>query len=231
MLGVKYEPKKIDKDFNSNSFISYYKKYIDVTLFNSDRVLFCNILGKIRKYFFDNVKTLNKDTLFICDQNVNKMTFLSAFSTLNRLVTNRYFNMLNLVDIWCKNADWTNKRLDDSDAFSSEQDILDDVLCIFIDKNMYTTKMSGKVINTVVVSRNNKLNSRREKLVTWVFFYGSPSDIINNENINNIYNLFSTRSGDCQIIDLSSCLKGFEIKGKNNTIISPLEAKSLDDVY
>ena len=217
-----YEPKKVDEDFHIKNFILHYKKYIDLSLVKSDEKKFYSILDKTREEIL-KIEDIEKNTLFICDSNISRYVFLSAFSRLPRLVTNRQMNLMNIVDIWNKNDDWRNERLENDEVFFSEQDIREDVLCLYIDKVMLTDARTGGIANTVLSTRSDKVNKRFERLITWVFFRGTEDELKNHQHLSSMYELFMSDKDHYQIVNLN--------KLKNITDGIPESSKSLKDIY
>lgn len=215
----------LTKDYHIKSFISNYKKYFDVDLIKKNENEFYKKLDNVRKEIL-KIEDVGKNTLFLGnDQEIDKYVFLSCFSVLNRLVSSRYVNMMNIIDIWFKNNTSDNMKIEDEDVLYSEQDIKEDVLCVYVNKWMSMNKLTAVILNTVISSRNGRVNRKGEKLITWVYYNGSVGEL-KNSCLGEVYNMFSSDKHFYQIIDLSS--KGLKVHNSINTSTS---VNPLDDIY
>jgi hypothetical protein len=133
---------------------------------------------------------------------------------------------MNIVDIWNHNSTHDNTRLENEEIFYSEQDIREDVLCVYINPWMLTDRRAGSIINTVVSSRTGKVNKHGSQLISWVCYSGTLDSLRNNDHLKDIYNMFSSNKYLYQVINLRS--KGLKIQ---SSISTGTNVNSLDDIY
>lgn len=222
-----YETKKVDKDFHIKNFVLHYKKYLDLYLVKADEKKFNEILDTTRGEIL-KIDSVEKNTLFICGADISRYVFLSAFSRMPRLVSNRLMNVMDLQDVWWQNSNSDNVKKEDEEVLHSEQDIREDVLCIFIDSSMFTNDGSAKIVNTVLSSRADRVNKRYESLITWVFYRGSVENLKNDKSMSLVYDFFISDPVHYQVVDLSS-LSGI-LQGVDKLKIDNTQ-KSLKDIY
>lgn len=213
-------------NIHRRNFFLHYKKYIDAPLAKENEKKYFEVLDRVQAEV-NKVKNVNKNLLFLCNANIGKYIFLSCFFRLPKLVSNRMMNLMNIIDIWNHNSTPDNEKLEAEETFYSEQDIREDVLCLYIDKSMLTERRAGGMVNTVMLSRSDRLNRRGESLISWVFFRGGIEDIKQNSNLVSIYENFISDKMRYSVIDLSSLNNIF---GGSSSSVGK-DDKSLEDIY
>lgn len=213
------------ENIHRRNFFLHYKKYIDAPLAKESEKKYLEVLDSVQSEV-NKIQNVNKNLLFLCNANIGKYVFLSCFFRLPKLVSNRMMNLMNLIDIWNHNSTPDNEKLEADDTFYSEQDIRDDVLCLYIDKSMLTERRAGGMVNTVLLSRSERLNKRGDSLISWVFFRGSIEDLKTNSNLLSIYENFVSDRFRYEIVDLRILDNIF---GGNSSSVK--DNKSLEDIY
>lgn len=220
-----------DKNYHLRNFFIHYKDYIDVSMSKKDKDTFKRILDSTQKSL-ENVD-VNKTTIFICEKPINKYLFLSAFAKLPRLVTHRYLNFIQLMDIWNQNANETNQRLENDEIFRTEQDIREDVFCLYIDRTYEgcIPPFQQNVLPSFISSRNNRVNRRREGLITWIFYQGTFAELQASETFKTTLKQFQSDADFFQIIDLN----GSNIESVKTVTATTLSGtginNSIGDIY
>jgi hypothetical protein len=202
MENTGYQVKGLDDNFHTNNFMLKYKKYIDLQTYKENKEMFLKVLSKV-EVEVRKIENIQKNTLFICNDNISKYIFLSALSTLPRLVSERHMNLIDLVDIWYGQGRSTNIRKEDDESIYSEQDIREDVVCVYMDKSMFTGKSYGGIFNSFVSSRSDRVNLRRENLYTWSFYRGTIESLRTHDIAKCIYEHFTSDPIHYQIVDFS----------------------------
>lgn len=221
-----YRRNKRDSNFHTKNFLLSYRKLIDVDSFNKDRGAYLRLISDIGKRLKD--VDFNSNILFICKENISREVFLTGFSTMPNLCSYFYGNIINIWDIYYGNMRDSNPNIRDEDIVYSEQCILDDVMCIHVDKDMYTVKTFDRVLNSVIVSRWDRRNNNGGRLLNWVFFRGTYSDLENSETLSGILRLYMSETG-FNVIDLNKSSTSY-VKGKVGTKSEHRE-NDLSDIY
>ena len=157
-----------DKNFHTKNFILHYKPLVNRDGFMRDKVKYGKMLDTMSKTI--NVDE-NKSILFIGSKDIHKEIFLSLFSRYDTLQSYYYCSMMMLHDIFWGNRGSENTNILDDDKMFSLQDITQDVLCLFINREMIPTK-NASVVGSVITSRCMLSHSKRN----WIFFNGFVSD-------------------------------------------------------
>ena len=243
MVNQEYEVKGLDDNFHKNNFMLKYKKYIDVQTLKDNKELFLKVLSNVEEEI-KKIGNLQKNTLFICNDNISKYVFLEALSTLPRLVSERSVNLIDLVDVWYGNGRSTNIRKDDEETIYSEQDIREDVVCVYADKAMFAGKTYAGILNSFLSSRSDRLNIRHEPLYTWVFYRGTIGYMRTEEIAKQTYEFFNADPVHYQIVNLSkfdNILSGKVRQTYSSSFVQPTQSSinvhvdsgkgGLDDMY
>lgn len=200
-----------DKNFHTKNFILHYKQFVNKDEFMRDKVKYGKLLDTISK----TVKVdENKSILFIGSKDIHKEIFLSLFSRYDTLQSYYYCSMMMLHDIFWGNRGSENTNILDDDKMFSLQDITQDVLCLFINREMIPTK-NASVVGSVITSRCMLSHSKRN----WIFFNGFVSDMLDREGYKSIYDLFNSND-EFVVVDLNKEYSGLlsnAIDSKNNT--------------
>ena len=138
-----------DKNFHTKNFILHYKQLVNRDEFMKDKVKYGKMLDTMSKTI--NVDE-NRSILFIGSKDIHKEIFLSLFSRYDTLQSYYYCSMMMLHDIFWGNRGSENTNILDDDKMFSLQDITQDVLCLFINREMIPTK-NASVVGSVITSR------------------------------------------------------------------------------
>ena len=183
------------------NFFQFYSSLVDRPLIEKNMKAYIKKLEVVEKLV--SKVDFNSNILFICDKNIAREVYLSGFRKMSELTSYYFCNMIHLVDIWWGNMKENNPNISSEDLMFSEQNIQQDVLCMYINKDMYSVN-GDKVINTVITSRAEKLTKKKKPMYTWVFFEGAEFDM-NIKGFSLIKTVFeNNRDRGYQIINLSS---------------------------
>jgi len=183
-----------DKNFHTKNFILHYKQLVNRDEFMKDKVKYGKMLDTLSKTISVDE---NKSILFIGSKDIHKEIFLSLFSRYDTLQSYYYCSMMMLHDIFWGNRGSENTNILDDDKMFSLQDITQDVLCLFINREMIPTK-NASVVGSVITSRCMLSHKKRN----WIFFNGFVSDMLDREGYKSIYDLFNSND-DFVVVDLN----------------------------
>ena len=225
-----YTRHKKDTEFHKKNFLRSYASLVDLDKIKKDSRGYVETMSML-----DNKLSgidFESNILFICRDNINKEVFLNGFSRLPYLHSYFYGNIIKIFDIYWGNMKNDNPNITDEEVMYSEQCINHDVMCVYVDKEMYAVKTYGKVLNSTIISRNDRRNSRGEKLKNWLFFKGTYSDLENNEALSDILRMFkSEKDNGYIVVDLNTLgvsIVSNVIKSTNKTGSTK---NSLSDIY
>lgn len=229
-----YQGREQSREFYINRFFNYYKGLIDKTSMKSksDFNTWKNNLIKLDKET-RNID-FSKDTMFFYEKDISKMLYLVGFGRLDSLRTYKFYTVLDIVDIYMANSRWDNPDLSDSDIRVSEQNIREEVLCLYGDKFMTHWNKSGFMLTNTFVGREKNVSKNGKKLITWFFFKGTQQDAIQNPLVVDSLRYFESMKDDgYQIIDFNNTGKDLNIETshKSNNKQSKESKKSLKDIY
>lgn len=219
--------KSLDDEFFAKRVLVQYRDFIEIQTLKADKDKFFKILKAVEDDIKSKVTNVNKNIIFLCDTDVSRYAFLVCLLKLPRSVSNRYMNSVTLCDIWWgDNNSRTNLRVDDEDAFTSTQDIKEDVCCIYIDPTMPSNTNNGKILASTIATRENRYNRKYEHLINWVFYRGDEASMQSNANTSDTYFYFQDGNPEThQIVKLRSFKSYVSTSGTN------INVSNLSDLY
>lgn len=194
-----YKRPVYDENYHVKNFLLSYKGLVNLSKLKSYPSEYLKQLNEIQE--MTKKVDFTKNSLFVCDRDIAKELFLVGFSRLSTLKTYFYCNMVELFDVWWGNRKNTNLNVDEDKVMFSDQDITQDVLCVYVSPDLYMSRGS-RVVNSSIASRVAKTGKDGQNLLNWVFFCGSDADL-RSDDFYIIKRMFESKS-DFQIIHLSS---------------------------
>lgn len=193
------------------TFLIFYKDYINVPLYKKDKARYLKTLGSVETLLKD-IKDINKNMLILCDSGIDREVFLTLFSKKERLTSNKYVNAAQIYDVYWDRCGRDNIHIDDSDVMYSTQEYSEDVLCVYTSDDTYVRGV-GPIISSLVDSRNNRHNYRGENLITWIFYRGTEESMLNDKDFKIVLNYFRSNNDndDFMILDLNKSGNGIVI--------------------
>ena len=219
-----------DSKFHEKNFLLFYKKFINLNLLKKDRKGYMNILSNLEK-MLSGVNFNTTNILFICDEPIDKEVFLHGFSKVEKLKTHYYCNIMKIMDIWWGNCKKDNTNISEDEIMYSEQDIKQDVFCLYIEKDMVAHNM-GNTVNSIIASRNNCTNSKGDILQNWIFYKGNMNSLEESNYFGSILNMFKNGNEDFLIVDMNN--RGNAQISKGRSVVNTVgknENNNLSDVY
>ena len=211
------------------AFFVYYKNYINKPLYKADKKGYATLLGK-EESMLKGLSDVNKNILVISNSNIDREVFLTLFSKKERFTSNRYVNAPQVYDVYWDKAGRDNQWLDDSEIVYSTQNYNEDVLCVYMSTDQYVRGV-GPILNSLFDSRYNRINSKGERLLTWVFFRGTVENMNEDKDFKLPYNYFinMNNTGDFIILDLNKSNSGVVLPKLNTNQAN--NSNSLSDIY
>ena len=148
------------QEFYNKRFFLHYKDFLDLDRLRDDKEGYREDIRRISKLVKDT--DFNKNLLFISSKDISKILFLIGFSKLDRLSSFRYMTILDLIDVRRGFRTFENGNLPEDLVMLSEQDIREDVFCLYCDEYMYMTMKSDMYVTSAVTrarSGSHPMNS------------------------------------------------------------------------
>lgn len=183
------------QEFYNKRFFLHYKDFLDLERLRDDKEGYREDIRRISKLVKD--VDFNKNLLFISSKDISKILFLIGFSKLDRLSSFRYMTILDLIDVRRGFRTFENGNLPEDLVMLSEQDIREDVFCLYCDEYMYMTMKSDMYVTSAIEGREQRRNRKGNKFLNWIFYRGD-------------YETFKNDAGSCGI------LKYFHSKDKKD---------------
>lgn len=201
-----------DESFHIKNFMLNYKSLIDISALKEDSKRYISRIRKVNVML--GKVDFTKNLLFVSKENINRDVFFCGFSRLPELHTYYYCSIIDLHEILWGLRRKDNVNISEDEVMYSEQNIKQDVLCIYADSDSWVTSgISGEVKSTVS-SRSNNVNVHGKPLRTWIFFRGTYKELTGDKFVG-IYDFYKNNPDDYSIVFLDSL-------GKNN--IPPINA-------
>lgn len=223
-----YRTARVDDNFYKRNFFIHYKRFLDIEAIKKDKKGYVERLHELEK----RVSKVNFDNnvLFVCDKDISRDIFLIGFSKLKTLKTYYWCNEMQLHQIMygLMRSD-TNPNIKDSESMFSEQDIIQDVLCLYVQDGMWEMR-SDDEMTSLVLSRCDRSFLEGRKLLNWVFFVGSMYTAENKDNLmKSLFELYKVKESEgWQIVNLTGVgLAESNKTGKKKNKLS----QSLQDIY
>lgn len=173
------------------NFMVKYQKLVDFSALKSDKDKYVRRLSSISKVV-DKVN-FNSNLLFISSRDIARDLFLVGFGKLKKLHSYYYCNLMQMYDIFFGNMRPDNPNLAESDIMWSEQNVTEDVLCLFIDEEMHAFNHCEKMITSFLVSRDCNARFNGRVVYNWVFYRGTISSLEQNDGLRRLLDLFKSR--------------------------------------
>lgn len=190
------------QEFYNKRFFLHYRDFIDLDRLKRDKEGYRKDISKVSNIVKDI--NFNENLLFICDKDLSKMLFLVGFSRLERLSTYRYMTILDLIDVRRGFRTGDNSNIPDDSIMLSEQDIREDVFCLYCDEFMYMTMKSDMYVTSAIEGREQKRNRKGGRFLNWVFYRGLYDSFKNDAGSSGILRYFHSKDSFFKIVDLNS---------------------------
>jgi hypothetical protein len=187
-----YHKAQLEKNYFVNSFMQHYKELLNLYELKNNRQGYLKRIERAGKIVKD--VDFHQNVLMIFKENISSEVFLRGMSKLETLSSFYHCNLMELHDIFWGNRRKDNVNLTDDEIMYTEQDIKQDVFCLFLDIDMYSMATDRVAVSTIS-SRNDKSRMGNKPKYTWVFFRGTYSDLKNTKGYSGILRLFAENNG------------------------------------
>lgn len=228
-----YNRVRLEKDYYVNSFMLHYKELLNLYELKNNKECYMKRIAQAGK-LVEGID-FNQNLLFICNENWSKEIFLRGMSKMPNLCSFYHCNIMELHDIFWGNRRRENVNLADDDLMYTEQDIRQDIFCLFMDVDMYSMA-SDRVAVSLISSRHDKSMISNKPKYNWVFFRGTYTELKTTKGYSNVLRLFAdNKNNGYSVYDLNS--KSVNKKVDNITITpkpvsgNSVGASDLSDIY
>lgn len=211
-----------DSNYHIKNFFLSYKGLVNLSRMKDYPDDYMRQLNEIQLLTKD--VNFNKNTLFICDKDIARELFLVGFSRLKDIKSYFYCNMVELFDVWWGNRKSTNMNVPEDEVMFSDQDIMQDVMCVYVSPDLFMSRGS-KVVNSSIESRVAKTGKNGQNLLNWVFFCGTE-DELRGSDFFIIRKMFENKQG-FQIVSLN----GGSISAVGSSVVGRKGKMELEDIY
>lgn len=202
IIGDVYHRARLDKEYYINSFMYHYKELLNLYELKNNKQAYMDKIKRVEEIVKDI--NFNQNLLFVCNENISKEVFLSGMSKMKTLSSFYHCNIMELYDIFWGNRRKDNVNLSDGELMYTEQDIKQDIFCLFVDENMFSLA-SDKVVVSLISSRHDKSVISNNPKYNWVFFRGSFTELKTAKGFSKILKLFADNKGKgYSVYDLNS---------------------------
>lgn len=177
---------RLDKEHHTKVFFHHYKKLIDWNLATKNKQDYMKVLAHVAKITDMKKVDFNTNMLIIYQKNFSKEIFLHGMAKLPTLRSHAFLNVYELVDIaYGLRKDEFSYR-DDSDNYSSEMNILEDVLCMVANcwevnrsRSENAPGYAGELAVNSIMRRYEYSEKNEDKplKLSWLFFKGTRLEV------------------------------------------------------
>lgn len=225
------KPQERDSNFYLLRFLSNYKNFVDRERIRTDRDNYLKDIMSVGSLLDKIDVNLSNNILFVYKDDISDMLFLNCFANCDNVLSNIRLNSIEIADIYWGNRGHDNNRRVTDDIIISEQDIKEDVMCLYSDDFITNWKSSNFIIPVTIETRYHKTNRKGKKLISWIFYKGTIDSMKENDSMVSVLSLFEQSEGNgFDIIDLNNTGSSIELKGKPIEE-KPKEKTSLKDIY
>lgn len=191
------------QEFYNKRFFIHYRDFIELDRLRDDKEGYRKDIRKVSGIIRDI--DFSKNLLFISSKDISKMIFLIGFSKLDSLSSYRYMTILDLIDVRRGFRTSENNNISEDSTLLSEQDIREDVFCLYCDEYMYMTMKSDMYVTSAIEGREQKRNRKGERFLNWVFYRGFYDSFKNDAGSSGILRYFHSKdNGRFKVIDLNN---------------------------
>lgn len=191
------------QEFYNKRFFVHYKDFLDLERLRDDKEGYRRDIRAVSSIVKDI--DFNKNLLFICNKDISKILFLIGFSKIERLSSYRYMTILDLIDVRRGFRTLENINIPEDYMLLSEQDIREDVFCLYCDEYMYMTMKSDMYVTSAIEGREQKRSRKGGKFLNWVFYRGFYDSFKSDAGSSGILRYFHSKDGSkFQVIDLNN---------------------------
>lgn len=189
-----YRPVQYDEKRGMRNFLIQYREFFDKDYLQIDKAGYLIRLHKASQM----VKGVdwNQNVLILLNDDWHKELFLQGFLSLGHSVSYLYLNYLQVYELFWDGHDSTNTGL------QTISDIKQKVFCVYIDKNMYSTK-TDVILNSIMVARDTLRDRDGSKVYTWVFYRGTKKNMTCDTQMGWIPKLFQEHRPGYYSLDLN----------------------------
>lgn len=230
-LGEVLKPKERDSSFYTSRFLSNYKIFIDRERIRTDRENYLEDIKKVGELLGKTNIDVTHNNLFIYKDDISDILFLNCFAKCENILTNIRLNSMEIADIYWGNRGYDNDRQLSEDVILSEQDIKEDVMCLYSDDFITNWKKSNFIIPVTVETRYHRFNRKGKRLVSWIFYRGTIASMKENDSMVSVLSMFEQSEGNgFDIIDFNNVGETLTLKGKPVDEVKKTKT-SLKDIY
>lgn len=236
-----YHRVTLDKDYFVKSFIFNYRDLINIRAWKENKKAYLAELARVGK-MVDKLN-FNQNILFICDNNISKEVFLRGMAQMKELCSYYHCNLMELHDIFWGNRRKDNVNLSEDDMMYTEQDIKQDILCLYMDIDMYSMR-TDRVVVSLVSSRYDKSLLSKKPMYNWIFFRGKYDDLrtrgftevlrMFTEGRNDQFSIYDLNNNSMRITDKVTIPRDYTTREENRNSANVNHRKSeadLSDIY
>lgn len=206
---------KHDDKYYKKSFLFKYKPLLNIKFLKKDRKKYLSYVNQVHEML--KGVDFNKNLLFLYRENISREIFLDGFLHFNKLKSYVLCDYIQIHDLYWTTDNSEDIEMNNDTTVNRMNDFSQDILCIFIDKDMYSPK-TAEILNSLISSRNNRRNREGNPLYTWVFFKGYYNNMRDDKWFLPLIRYFETNKGDTfDVINLNS--KGILPIFKENQMI------------
>ncbi len=173
------------------NFMIKYQKLVDFSALRSDKAKYVKRLASISKVV-DKVN-FNSNLLFISSRDIARDLFLVGFGKLKKLHSYYYCNLMQMYDIFFGNMRPNNPNISEDEVMYSEQNVTEDILCLFIDEEMRAFDGCEKLVTSFLVSRDCNARFNDRVAYNWVFYRGTISSLEQTGGLKRVLDLFKSK--------------------------------------
>lgn len=197
-----YKTRENSKSFYINRFFNHYKRFVDLDRFKKEQKEYINDLIKLDRKL-KNVD-FSKSTLFFNSVDISREVFLTGFGRIEKLSTYAYYTIMDIVDIYMAHNRWDNPDIAYGEIKVSEQNIREDVLCLYGEDFMTHWNKSGFMISDTLSGREHNSKDTR-RLINWFYYKGSYSGAVENPlTVDAVRYFENMKKEGYQIVDLNN---------------------------